>query len=61
MQTLHLPKFILTYISALLSAPWRFTHVYLSLITGVSHDVFTRGLKKRYQWKELLKLLIDPQ
>lgn len=61
MQTLHLPKFILTYISALLSAPWRFTHIYLSLVTGVSHDVFTRGLQKRYPWKELLKNLVNKE
>ncbi len=59
MQTISLPKFILTYANAILSAPWRFTLVYLSLITGVSHDVFTRGLQKRYSWKELLKNLIN--
>lgn len=61
MQTLHLPKFILTYANALLSAPWKFTLVYLSLITGISHDVFTRGLQKRYPWKELLKNLASKE
>jgi len=53
MQTYSLPKFILSYATALLSAPWRFTLVYLSLITGVSHDVFTRGLQKQYQKTQL--------
>lgn len=61
MQTIHLPKFILTYANALLSAPWKFTLVYLSLITGISHDVFTRGLQKRYPWKELLKNLASKE
>jgi putative transposase len=61
MQTLHLPKFILSYASAILSAPWRFTLVYLSLKTGISHDVFTRGLQKRYPWKELLKSLTNKE
>lgn len=59
MQTYSLPKFILSYAGALLSAPWRFTLVYLSLVTGVSHDVFTRGLQKQYPWKELLINLVD--
>ena len=59
MRTYSLPKFILSYATALLSAPWRFTLVYLSLITGVSHDVFTRGLQKQYHWKKLLISLVD--
>jgi len=49
MQTYSLPKFILSYATALLSVPWRFTLV----ITGVSHDVFTRGLQKQYQKTQL--------
>lgn len=53
-----LPNFIITYARSLLSAPWRFTLVYLSLLSGISHDVFTRGLKKKYSWKQILRMFV---
>src|SRR3990167_1663841 len=56
---MQLPKFIEVYLHALLSAPWRFTLVYLSLITKRSHDYLTRNLKKKYHFKDLLKLLLN--
>lgn len=59
MKNTQLPKFILSYCKTLLQAPWRFTLVYLSLFSGVSHDVFTKGLQKQYHLKELLKTLLD--
>ena len=58
---MQLPVFIVTYATALLSAPWRFTLVYLSLFSGTSHDFLTRGLKKRYSWKQMLQTLINKQ
>lgn len=56
---MQLPEFIVAYATALLSAPWRFTLVYLSLFSGTSHDFLTRGLKKRYQWKQILQTLLS--
>lgn len=56
---MQLPDFILTYGKAVLSAPWRFTLVYLSLLSGISHDVFTRGLQKRYNWKTIFHFFVD--
>jgi hypothetical protein len=56
---MQLPKFIDVYLRALLSAPWRFTLVYLSLVTKRSHDYLTRNLKKKYHFKDLLKLLLN--
>lgn len=56
-----LPKFIEIYLHALLSAPWRFTLVYLSLVSRRSHDYLTRNLKKRYHFKDMLKLLLSRQ
>lgn len=53
-----LPTFIVSYATALLSAPWRFTLVYLSMLSGISHDVFTRGLRKRYPWKAIFRLFV---
>jgi len=58
---MQLPAFIVTYAKALLSAPWRFTLVYLSLFSGTSHDFLTRGLKRRYHWKQLLQTLLSNQ
>jgi len=55
---MQLPKFIVAYATALLSAPWRFTLVYLSAFSGTSHDYLTRGLKQKYSWKTLLRLLL---
>ena len=56
---MQLPEFIVTYAKALLSARWRFTLVYLSLFSGTSHDFLTRGIKRKYQWKEILKTLLN--
>lgn len=56
---MHLPTFIVSYSKALLSAPWRFTIVYLSLYAGKSHDVLTRGLKVKYSWKEIFRTLLS--
>jgi len=56
-----LPKFIEVYLHALLSAPWRFTLVYLSLVSKRSHDYLTRNLREKYHFKELLKLLLSKQ
>lgn len=56
---MQLPKFVDIYLHALLSAPWRFTLVYLSLVSGKSHDYLTRNLKKKYHFKEILKLLLS--
>ena len=56
---MQLPAFIVAYATALLSAPWRFTLVYLSLFSSTSHDFLTRGIKQRYQWKTLLGLLLN--
>ncbi len=56
---MQLPKFILSYSLALLSAPWRFTLVYLSFFSGTSHDFLTRGLKQKYPWKKILQILLS--
>lgn len=56
---MQLPRFIVTYTFALLSAPWRFSLVYLSLITKTSHDYLTRGLQEKYSWKQILKILLS--
>lgn len=56
---MQLPAFILTYSKALLSAPWRFTLVYLSVYAGRSHDFLTRGLKEKYSWKEILGTVLN--
>ena len=56
---MQLPEFIVTYATSLLSAPWRFTLVYLSLFSGTSHDFLTRGIKKKYQWKQILQTLLN--
>ncbi len=58
-MNIQLPTFILTYCQALLSAPWRFNLVYLSSFAGTSHDCLTRGLTKRYHWKDLLCILLN--
>lgn len=55
---MQLPKFVEIYLKALLSAPWRFTLVYLSLVTRRSHDYLTRNLKRKYHFKDLLRLLL---
>ena len=55
---MQLPKFIEVYLNALLSAPWRFNLVYLSLVSRRSHDYLTRNLRKKYHFKDLLKLLL---
>jgi hypothetical protein len=54
-----LPKFLDIYLHALLSAPWRFTLCYLSILTKKSHDYLTRNLRKKYNFKEILKLLLS--
>lgn len=56
---MQLPRFILSYATALLQAPWRFTLVYLSSLSNTSHDFLTRGLQKKYSWKKLLQILVD--
>src|SRR5258708_36123940 len=56
---MQLPKFILSYSLALLSAPWRFTLVYLSFFSGTSHDFLTRGLQQKYPWKKILQILLS--
>jgi hypothetical protein len=55
---MDLPKFIVTYSHALLSAPWRFSLVYLSRFTQTSHDYLTRNISKKYDWKLLLWRLV---
>lgn len=61
MEVGNLPEFIDIYLRALLSAPWRFTLVYLSIFSQKSHDYLTRNLKEKYNFKELLKLLLSKQ
>ncbi len=56
---MQLPKFVEVYLHALLSAPWRFTLVYLSLVSKRSHDYLSRNLKGKYHFKDLLKLLLN--
>lgn len=56
---MKLPKFISVYLHSLLSAPWRFNLMYLSLVSGKSHDYLTRNLKKKYPIKNLLSLLLS--
>jgi len=56
---MQLPRFIVAYATALLSAPWRFTLVYLSVFSGRSRDFLTRGIKQKYHWKQLLQLLLN--
>lgn len=56
---MQLPAFIVAYATALLSAPWRFTLVYLSAFSGTSHDFLTRGLQRRYSFKQLLKTVFN--
>lgn len=55
---MQLPTFIVAYATGLLSAPWRFTLVYLSAFSGKSHDFLTRGLKQKYSFKQLLHTLL---
>lgn len=57
---MQLPTFIVAYATALLSAPWRFTLVYLSLFANTSHDFLTRGLQKHYNWKTILATIANP-
>lgn len=56
---MQLPTFIVAYAAALLSAPWRFTLTYLSLITATSHDFLTRGLQQKYSFKKMLQVLVE--
>lgn len=56
---MQLPTFIVAYATALLSAPWRFTLTYLSLITATSHDFLTRGLQRKYSFKKILQVLLE--
>lgn len=56
---MQLPAFIVAYATGLLSAPWRFTLVYLSFFSGKSHDFLTRGLQRKYSWKTLLRLFLN--
>lgn len=56
---MQLPKFIVTYATALLSAPWRFTLVYLTAFSHTSHDFLTRGLKKKYSFKQILRTVLS--
>lgn len=56
---MQLPKFIEIYLHALLSAPWRFTLFYLSLVSKRSHDYLTRNLKGKYHFKDLLRLILN--
>lgn len=56
---MQLPKFIVAYATALLSAPWRFSLVYLSLFSNSSHDFLTRGLQKKYSFKTILSTLLN--
>ena len=58
---MKLPKFVDIYLRALLSAPWKFNLLYLSLFSKTSHDYLTRGLKKKYHFKDLLKILLNRQ
>lgn len=58
---MQLPEFILSYSKALLQAPWRFTLVYLSSLSATSHDFLTRGLQKKYSWKQLLEIFLSNQ
>ena len=56
---MQLPRFIVAYATALLSAPWRFSLVYLSLFSNTSHDFLTRGLQKKYSFKTILSTLLN--
>lgn len=56
---MQLPEFIVAYATAILSAPWRFTLVYLSAFSNTSHDYLTRGIQKKYSFKQLLRTLLD--
>lgn len=56
---MQLPTFIVAYATALLSAPWRFTLVYLSAFSNTSHDFLTRGLKQKYSFKQLLQTVLS--
>lgn len=56
---MQLPKFIEIYLRSLLSAPWRFNLCFLSLASKRSHDYLTRNLKKKYHFKDLLKVLLS--
>ena len=56
---MQLPEFIVAYATALLSAPWRFTLVYLSAFSNTSHDFLTRGIQKKYSFKQVLRTLLD--
>jgi len=56
---MQLPTFIVAYAAALLSAPWRFTLTYLSLLTATSHDFLTRGLQQKYSFKRMLQILLE--
>lgn len=58
-KNMQLPRFILSYSKALLQAPWRFTLVYLSSLSTTSHDFLTRGLQKKYSWKQLLEIFLN--
>jgi len=52
---MFLPKKIVPYATALLSAPYRFNVVYLSYFVDRSHDFLTRSLQtKVYRWKTIL-------
>jgi len=54
-STSHL---IIPYLFGLLSAPWRFSIVFLSSVIGVSHDHLTRTLQLRFDWFGVLRKLL---
>lgn len=57
---MKLPINILPYFEGLLSAPWKYNLVYISIFCNRSHDFLTRSIKRKYSWKEFLYTLINP-
>lgn len=49
-----LPKIIISYSEALLSASLKFSLTHLSHFTHTSHDALTRALKPKFPWKSIL-------
>lgn len=56
---MKLPEFLKVYFLSILSAPWRFNLVYLSLLSGKSHDFLTRNIRKKYHFKDMLSVLLN--
>lgn len=55
---MHLPKTIIPYFLAFLSAPWKFNIGCISLFSRLSQDALTRALGKKFSWRQYLQFFL---